>query len=440
MTIPGIIRCDVVVVGGGPAGIAAGTRAAEAGARVIIIDSGMHPGGQIWRHHDRASLPGLAKRWLKRSELARVQWMLEATVVDGSVERGLTVSTQRMLRVRDTVHCAGTYVVSALKVILATGARELFLPYPGWTLPNAMGVGGAQAMLKGSLDVRGRRVIVAGSGPLLLPVAAAMAESGAHVVAFAEQVPLRKLAAFALSLWSQPAKGLLATHYGSAVSIPVYHTGTWVERADGDGHIQSVTLTNGRRRWTELCDVLCCSYGLIPGTELASLLGCTVADGGVVVDAFQRTTVDGVLSAGESTGVAGDAAAIAEGEIAGLTATAGDAIRIPGGLRRRQEQGRRFAMRIASTFQPRAELRTLVRPDTVVCRCEDVRFGQLDTAWSGRQAKLYARVGMGPCQGAVCGPGLAHLLGWSAVSVRPPLFAPSLGEWIADDVTQVAPV
>ena len=429
MNTPGVIRCDVVVVGGGPAGIAAGTRAAEAGADVIVIDSAARPGGQIWRHRDRTSLPRPATRWIERSERAGVKWMLEATVIDGSAEHGRVTVTKR----------EGTHVVSAPKTIIATGARELFLPYPGWTLPNAMGVGGAQAMLKGGLGVEGKRVVVAGSGPLLLPVAAAMARSGARIVAFAEQVSSLKLATFGLSLWGQPEKILLAARYGSAVPVRAYHTGVWVERADGDRRVETVTLTNGARRWTEPCDLLCCSYGLVPGTELARLLGCAVIDDRVVVDAFQRTTVAGVFSVGETTGVAGDAASIAEGEIAGIVAAGGDSVRIPRELQRRRNQGIRFAVRIASTFRPRAELLTLARPDTVVCRCEDVRFGQLDRTWTGRQAKLYARVGMGPCQGAVCGPGLAHVLGWPAGSIRPPLFAPLLGEWISDEATVLAP-
>jgi hypothetical protein len=148
---------------------------------------------------------------------------------------------------------------------------------------------------------------------------------------------------------------------------------------------------------------------------------------------MQRTTVPGVYSAGETTGVAGDAAAIAEGEIAGLAAAKGESAAVPATLHRQQEQGQQFARRLRTTFRPREAIRTLATPDTIVCRCEDVRLGALDASWTGRQAKLYTRAGMGPCQGAVCGPALEQLFGWSSGTVRPPLFAPPLGAWIASD-------
>src|SRR5687767_5564878 len=162
------LTCDVAVVGGGPAGIAAATRAAENGARVIIIDSGLQLGGQIWRHYELAMLPEAARRWLARLRATSAQPLLQSTVVDSTARRGLTV-----------VGPHPTRRVIASHTILATGARELFLPFPGWTLPNVMGIGGAQAMLKAGLDVRGRRVIIAGTGPLMLPVAAAMNRAGA---------------------------------------------------------------------------------------------------------------------------------------------------------------------------------------------------------------------------------------------------------------------
>ena len=412
--------CDVAVVGGGPAGIAAATRAAERGRRVVIIDSGITPGGQIWRHRDSSTLPPIARRWLSRLHATSAEWMLQATVVDADVARGLTV-----------VGPTGTTRVSAPRLIVATGARELFLPFPGWTLPNVMGVGGAQALLKSGIDVRNRRVIIAGSGPLLLPVAAAMAKAGARVVSVAEQAPLRRLGAFALSLWSRPATLLTAARYRAAFPLGAHRPNTWVERAGGTDRVESVTLRAEGHSWTEPCDLLCCSYGLVPTIDLARLLGCRFEDGSVTVDDSQATTVPGVFSAGETTGVAGEAAAIAEGEIAGLVA-ASSASLISSGLRRRQVEGRAFTRRLRETFRLHPALRTLAMPDTIICRCEDIRLADLDASWTGRQAKLYTRAGMGPCQGAVCGPALERLFAWPPGSVRPPLYAPALSAWMAD--------
>jgi D-hydroxyproline dehydrogenase subunit alpha len=417
------MECDVAVIGGGPAGIAAAARAAEHGARTIMLDSGLRPGGQIWRHLDATTLPSRARSWLRRLQRSGARVVQRATVVDADDARALTV-----------VDPHGTTRVVAQRIIIATGARERFLPFPGWTLPNIMGVGGAQAMLKAGLDVRGRRAIVAGSGPLLLPVAAALRKAGAQLVIVAEQATARTLGTFALSLWSQPSKLWLAARYRAEIGTTTYRTGCWVRRADGIDRLQTVTLTNGHREWVEPCDLLCCAFGLVPATEMARLLGCTVEGGSIIVDGMQRTSVEHVLSAGETTGIAGDDAAIAEGEIAGIVASSRLAVAaIPPDLIRHQHQGRRFARRLRDSFRLRPELSQLATADTVVCRCEDVRLRQLDPAWTARQAKLYARVGMGPCQGMTCGPALQHLFGWDAGSVRPPLFAPSLRSWIGDE-------
>ena len=409
---------DVIVVGGGPAGIAAATCAAEEGARVTVVDAGIRPGGQIWRHGNLQELPKAARRWIDRCRHAGVEWISRALVVDGSLRRGLTV-----------VRADATMRLHAERIVLATGARELFLPYPGWTLPNAMGAGGAQALLKGGLDVRGRRVIIAGSGPLLLPVAAAFARAGASLTTVAEQTSPRRLAGFALSLLARPSKLVLGARYRAAIPLRAYRVGVWVARAEGYQRVESVTLTNGRRRWTEPCDLLCCGFGLVPNIELARVLGCDIEDDKVRVDTMQQTSVSGVLSAGESTGIAGDAAAIIEGRIAGLVAAkrVGDS-RLEN-LKRERDRGRQFAQALSNAFAPRTEVRSLAEPDTVICRCEDVRLGDFNASWTGRQAKLYSRAGMGPCQGAVCGPALKHLMGWPLGSVRPPLYAPGLGAW-----------
>lgn len=414
---------DVIIVGGGPAGIAAGTHAAEHGARTVIIDSGIRPGGQIWRHSDRRSLPTPARAWLERSERAGVSWLLQSTVVDGSLQNGLVVVSR----------VAGTRTLRARRIVIATGARELFLPFPGWTLPNVVGVGGAQALLKGGLEMRGKRAIVAGSGPLLLPVSAALVRAGARVRHVVEQATWGRLARFASSLLHQPDKLLLAARYRAAIPFSAYRAGTWVERADGTSVVQSVTLTDGDRRWSEPCDLLCCSFGLVPMTELARLLGCSISDGKVAVDDRQTTSVAGVYSAGESTGVAGDSASIAEGEIAGICAATSDTAVLPRDLVRARDLGRAFQDDLREGFLPRREVLSLADADTIVCRCEDVRFGSLDPGWTGRQAKLYTRMGMGACQGAVCGPIGQRLFGWETGSVRPPLFAPLVSEWLLDD-------
>ncbi len=410
-----ILECDVAVVGGGPAGIAAAVRAAESGASTLVIDQGVQPGGQIWRHRSEADLPRLARQWMDRLGRSGARVLSRATVIDATPDGVLRVVGDRQ-----------SMIVHADAVVVATGSRELFIPYPGWTLPGAMGIGGAQALLKGGLDVRGRRVVVAGSGPLILPVAAAMARGGARLQAVLEQASLDRLASFGTSLLRHPSKLMDGARYRAAFAGTAYRTGSWIVRADGEGRVERVVMTDGRRSWTAECDLLCCSYGLVPNVDLASLLGCAIDGGRVVVDGRQRTSVPRIYAAGEPTGIGGELAAITEGQIAGLAAAGRDTSGEPA-LARARSSWLEFADLLATSFAPRDELRHLAEPDTIICRCEDVPRSRLDPSWTVRQAKLYSRIGMGPCQGGVCGPACQFLFGWPADRVRPPLGAPEVG-------------
>jgi NADPH-dependent 2,4-dienoyl-CoA reductase/sulfur reductase-like enzyme len=308
-------------------------------------------------------------------------------------------------------------LVRASAIILATGARERFLPFPGWTLPGVIGVGAAQALLKSGVSFAGKRVVIAGSGPLLLPVASALEAAGAHVLLVAEQASRRSVAGFAMGLLKQPATLIQAARYRAGFLGTPYHFGQWVSAARGDGGVGEVDITDGASTRTIACDVLCAAFGLVPNTELAQLLGCELSEGVVTVDDRQQTSRARVFCAGEATGIGGMELAVVEGELAGLCATGGVA---DSRLVARRNALRATAQRMERVFAPRAELRALARPDTIVCRCEDVPLGAIDRNWSMRQAKLYTRAGMGPCQGRVCGAALEFLYGWQADTVRLP--------------------
>lgn len=400
---------DVAVVGAGPAGLAAACRAAEAGARVAVLDEQPAAGGQIWRGAGAARAPGAARRWLQRFERSGAELLAGASVFDA--QPGRVVAEQGGARL----------ALRASWIVVATGARELFLPFPGWTLPGAVGAGAAQVLLKQGVSFAGRRVVISGSGPLLLVAAAQLARGGARVVTIVEQAPLLRLAAFAAGLWQEPGKLVEGLRARAAAWRARYRMGTWVTAAHGDGRVESVTLSDGRR---EACDLLCCGYGLVPNLELARLLGCETSAGVVRVDGRQRTTVAGVLAAGEPTGVAGVEQALATGQIAGLAAAGREP---EAALLRRRDAGRRFASRLARAFALRHELRGLPEPDTVVCRCEDVLWGALPAEGSLRALKLATRAGMGACQGRVCGAALACLRGAAADHARPPLVPMPLG-------------
>ncbi len=318
------LDCDVAVVGAGPAGVAAACRAAESGARTLLLDDAAAPGGQIHRRLPGRPPPEAARAWLERLERSGARRVAGATVAEARR------SGDGFALLADGGGTALT--VSARRLVLATGARELFLPFPGWTLPGVLGAGGAQALAKCGASLAGRVAVVAGSGPLLLAVAAHLARAGAEVALVAEQASFGALAGFGAALAGAPAKLLEAVAYRAAFREAPYRTGAWVAEARGRDRLESVIVEDGADRREIACDVAAVAHGLVPNTELARLLGCAVEDGAVRVDARQETTVPGVHAAGEACGVAGIDVALAEGEIAGLAR---------GGTRRCGGAGRR---------------------------------------------------------------------------------------------------
>jgi D-hydroxyproline dehydrogenase subunit alpha len=425
---PRVVSTEVVVVGAGPAGMAAAVAAAHAGRRVTVLDAGLGPGGQIWRHMPNTPPPRDARPWVDRLHASGATLLFNASAVDIRREG----SGFAILAESGTAPCR----VEAERVVLATGARERFLPFAGWTLPGVMGIGGAQALLKAGTDVAGKRVVVAGTGPLILPVAASLAKAGARVLLVAEQAERAAVARFAATLWRRPALLVQAARYRAAFARTPYATGTWVTRAEGAGRVQRVAVTGGRGERVLDCDLLAVGYGLVPGTELARLAGCAVTGGAVVVDARQETSVAGIHCAGEPTGIGGADLAVVEGRIAGMAAAGrADAA---AALVAERDRLRASAAAMDVAFAPRPELRAACTPDTIVCRCEDVTLGQIEPSWTTRQAKLYTRAGMGPCQGRVCGAALEFLLGWPPDTVRPPVEPILLSTYLAGTAPDAA--
>ena len=226
-------------------------------------------------------------------------------------------------------------------------------------------------------------------------------------------------------LATRPAKALQALGLGWATLGSPYRPGWWVAEAVGDGRLEQVRITDGRGARLLPCRWLFCGFGLVPNLELGRHLGCALAGEALEVDGAQGTSQEGIYAAGEVCGIAGLEAALAEGRIAGLAAAGAWDPDSREGRRLARDRGRARAMgrRLEDLFAPRDELLALPRPDTLVCRCEDVPFGAIDPAWDARETKLCTRAGMGPCQGRVCGPILARHFGHQLDTVRVPLKA-----------------
>jgi NADPH-dependent 2,4-dienoyl-CoA reductase/sulfur reductase-like enzyme len=403
-----------LVIGGGPAGIAAACAVAETGMRVTIVDDNPGPGGQIWRGGERAPAGSEAARWLKRVQNANIQFIHGARVIQ-QVGPGLLLAEKE----------GGACALNYSKLILATGARERFLPFPGWTLPNVCGAGGLQALVKSGLRVEGKKIVIAGSGPLLLAVAAYLRKRGADILLIAEQAERSRVLGFAISLLSMPGKAAQAMGLRASLRGVPYLTACRPVAAMGDEKLSRVTLRRGSRTWAVACDYLACGFHLVPNLELAMLLGCEIERGGVRVNDFQETSIPDTFCAGEAAGIGGLDLALVEGRIAGYTAAGElDAAR---SLFSKRDRLRRFAERIDRAFALGEELKSLASPETIVCRCEDVTLERLQEHDSWPAARLQTRCGMGPCQGRVCGPAVEFMLGWKIESARPPVFPARVG-------------
>lgn len=399
---------DVLIAGAGPAGLAAAYRASRAGLRVAVVDDNPNAGGQIWRGEQKKSTSREAQEWFERIRRAQIEFVYGARVFQQIAPNVVLAETAQ-----------GVVELSYRSVILATGARERFLPFPGWTLPNVMGAGGLQALVKTGLPIEKKKIVVAGSGPLLLAVAAYLRDRGANVLLIAEQASSKQLGWFAAAALRA---GKASQLFDLKRRLPgvSYMNRAWVVAAHGDRQLTSVTLQHGRKRRQVECDYLALGFHLVPNLELPELLGCEIENGAVRVDEWQQTSVGAVYAAGEATGIGGLDLSLVEGEIAGLAAAGKhDEARKLFSVR---VKAREFARMLDQTFALREELRELPQAETLVCRCEDVSFGRLRSFASWREAKLQTRCGMGPCQGRVCGPAAEFLFGWKVESVRPPIF------------------
>jgi NADPH-dependent 2,4-dienoyl-CoA reductase/sulfur reductase-like enzyme len=446
---------EIAVLGAGPAGLAAAATAASHGATVALVDAGDRPGGQYWRQPadtlSAFSSPSLYHRLAHYRDLvARLRDYEERGVVT-RLDRHDVWALGRHGREGFAVHAVDRSEqherersLVARQLVLATGAYDRQIPFPGWTLPGVMTAGGLQALLKGqAIRLEGRRVVVAGTGPFLLPVAAGLAATGARVVGVHEANSPSRWLRHAGAVLQSPSKISEALGYASRLTrrrVP-FTTRSVVTEAHGDGTLRSVTTARVDARGASLplsqrtteADLLAVGWGFTPQLELPLALGCaTHVDGDssvvVTVDDDQQTSVPGAFAAGEVCGVGGAELAVLDGTIAGAAA-AGDEP-ASHALRRRRRSLRRFAAAMHRAHPvPEAWIARL-EPDTVVCRCEEVTAGELRevadrfAAHDPRTAKLLSRAGMGWCQARVCGYATACLsAAWSGGSYSPELVA-----------------
>ncbi|NYF12848.1 NADPH-dependent 2,4-dienoyl-CoA reductase/sulfur reductase-like enzyme [Pseudoclavibacter sp. JAI123] len=442
-------RRHVAVVGGGPAGLAAAVAAAEHGARVTLVESSRELGGQYWRHlpderdghrqsamhHGWSTYQDLERRVRSSPDITVLAetsvWAVDAPTAAGRGP-GLGVPTLQLLTGPAD---AATRVPSTLRpdaIVIATGAHDRTLPFPGWDLPGVFTGGAAQAFAKSERIAVGGNVVVAGAGPFLLPVAASLAQVGSRVIEVVEANRIPRLASGWLPKpWQLAgAPGKVSELFGYVAGqlrhrIP-YRVGEAVVEAHGDGRVERVTIASIDAQWRPIpgserqvaCDAVCVTHGFTPRLEVAIAAGCALSDDRfVVIDESCATSAAGVYAAGEVTGIGGVDLSLAEGRVAGHCA-AGGAARDPqvSDAQRRRAVFGAFAARIDAAHGVRPGWQDWLRDDTIVCRCEEVTAGQLrgKAAATGsrslRSQKLATRAGLGICQARICGRSAEELL------------------------------
>jgi len=409
---------DLAVIGGGPAGMAAASVAAERGLRTVLIDEQEYLGGQIYRSITRTPLK---KRDILGTDYWRGEDLVRSFRASGATHWPSTTVWSISRELELGLSSGGKARLEKFKhVILATGAVERPTPIEGWTLPGVMGAGAAQILLKTSGMVHDG-VVIAGSGPLIWLIAAQYLSAGARIEAILDTTPagaiwrsLPALPEFLFSSYLGKGLGLLAE---VRRKVKIISNVSYL-RAEGDGRLQAVVYRRSGREERMSTDLLLLHTGVIPNLNLANATGCSQAWDAVQrcfrpnADSWGATSVEGVSVAGDGAGILGAEAAAYSGRTAALgalfrleriTLKDRDAIASTeqAGLRK-VSRGRRFLDLI---YQPSPAIPS---DPTKACRCEEVTVAQIRNATAmgavgPNQVKSFLRCGMGPCQGRLCG-------------------------------------
>lgn len=460
---------DLLIVGVGPAGMAAAVTGRSHGLSVRVVDDQLAPGGQIWRAIETvAATPRFARlgaaygAGVDRAAAFRACGALyEPESQLWQIEPGFRAFLTQQGQARS---------VTARALILATGAQERPVPFPGWTLPGVLTVGAAQILLKTADCVPSSPVWIAGCGPLPLLYMTQLLAAGGRIAGFLDTTPRRRISAAlrhlpqGLGRLGDLAKGLSWSLALKRAAFPIIRHVAEL-RAEGDGRLQRLRYrTQDGRDGDVAAEVLLVHEGVVPNIHAPLALGCAVSwHAGQhcyvpVLDGWGETSQANIFVAGDSAGIGGAEAAEPRGRIAALRVAARLGLLGEGGAEtaartERAMLARALALRpfLDALYAPRPQVFAPV-DETLVCRCEEVTAGELRArAVQGRpglnQIKAFTRAGMGPCQGRQCGYTMAHIVAAAQnrpveevgfYRIRPPLKPVTLGELASLDEREPA--
>ena len=399
----------IVVIGAGPAGLAAVRQVSHSGNAVVLIDAAPRIGGQYWRH--RKEVTGYRSARALPLFTSVLQNPLVTYISNAHI---WSIEKHAHSFLINYVKSGSEHQLHASKIILATGAYDRSLPFPGWTSPGAMTPGAAQALLKGHGVLPGKCIVVSGTGPFLFPVATALAEAGAKVEIVEAHSPMRWILSLP-ALLLNPGKFAELFYYAQKIfaqRIPISFGGAVTRFENGVAEISKVSsaLSKLSLKKSIASDVVASGWGFQPDVTLGGILGCQEIfdrDGTVIfaVDRNQQSSVSNVWIAGEATGIGGADLALIEGEIAGRSAVGKSA-----GVFRKFKRFRKkiFAKALQRSYPVGAGWQSWLERETLICRCEEVSHAEICNsvvelgAESARTSKLFTRAGMGLCQGRVC--------------------------------------
>lgn len=418
----------VVIVGAGPAGIAAAEVLSQAPVEVTLIDEGARPGGQLYR----SPAPGLQldmRRLLGASHTAYAAFHQTAASLCGRVDyrpRTLIWSVHG-----GAVHLASSTGAEALPydaLILATGATDRIMPLPGWTLPGVFALGGAQALLKDQGCLIGRRVVFCGSSPLLYLAACQYLAVGGEIAAVIDTTPFSAKLRAMPDMTAVPSALVTGLRYIAQLrrrGVPIIH-GATIEAFEGEERLSALRYRlPGAAPVRIACDGAAYGHGLRPETQLAELAGRALRYDRTYRLHVPDTDVDG--RAGEGIYIAGDGGRIGGGQAASISGTLAAAALLRdlgmmagkldiASLRRRLARLYRFQKGLATAFRWPRETPALLDDSTTLCRCESISVGEVRRALreplaapEANRIKAVTRCGMGRCQGRLCGLALAEL-------------------------------